>query len=445
MNLSTVIKAVFHSALKAVDPEKALLERLRIKKEILIVQAGGAGQTSAWPLGEFNRIFVLGAGKGSVPMAAACEKILGGRIRQGLVVTKYGHGRALRRIRVVEAGHPVPDRAGRQGAREMRSLLRQAGKEDLIIFLTSGGCSALLPAPVPAVSLKDKQKLTGLLLRSGADIQEINTVRKHISLSKGGRLAQAAWPATVVNLIVSDVVGDDPDIIGSGPFRPDPSTYRDSWAVLEKYRLIRETPAAVTAWLRKGLAGTVEETPKPGEPFFERVTNLILINNRQALTAAKARAKALGFKPLLLTSGITGEARTLAKFYGAVAREIRQSGHPVRPPVCLLAGGEPTVTLKGRGLGGRNTELALALAREIEGLPGTTFLSAGTDGTDGPTDAAGALVDGQTWMQAEKKGLSPEKYLEENDSYHFFKEAGGLVITGPTGTNVMDIHILLIS
>jgi hydroxypyruvate reductase len=378
-------------------------------------------------------------------MASACEKIFGGRIRGGLVVTKYGHGRGLKHIRVAEAGHPVPDRAGRRGAREMLSFLRQAGKEDLIIFLTSGGCSALLPAPVPTVSLKDKQKLTDLLLRSGASIHEINTVRKHVSGSKGGRLARAAFPATVVNLIVSDVVGDDPDIIGSGPFMPDPSTYRDSWAVLEKYRLIRETPMAIRAWLRKGLAGTVEETPKPGDPLFERVTNLILINNRQALMAAAARAKSLGFKPLLLTSGLEGEARALAKFYGAVAREIRQSGHPVRPPVCLLAGGEPTVTLKGRGLGGRNTELALAVAREIKGLPGATFLSAGTDGTDGPTDAAGALVDGQTWTQAEKKGLSPEKYLEENDSYNFFKEAGGLMITGPTGTNVMDIHILLLS
>ncbi|MBI5584741.1 MAG: glycerate kinase [Deltaproteobacteria bacterium] len=371
--------------------------------------------------------------------------MLGHRIRQGLVVTKYGHGRKLRNIRVVEAGHPVPDRAGLQGAGEMISLLEQAGEGDLIIFLTSGGCSALLPAPAPPVSLKNKQQLTGLLLRSGASIHEINTVRKHISLSKGGRLAQAAWPATVINLIVSDVVGDRLDSIGSGPFVPDPSTFREAWAVLEKYRLIPKTPAAVINRLKKGLAQTVEETPKPGAPLFQRVTNLILINNRQALTAATARAKSLGFKPLLLTSQIEGEARTLAKFYGAVAREIHQSGHPVRPPVCLLAGGEPTVTLKGRGLGGRNTELALAVALEIKGLPGTVFLSAGTDGTDGPTDAAGAWADGRTCARALKKGLSPERYLAANDSYHFFQEAGGLLITGPTGTNVMDIHILLIS
>jgi hydroxypyruvate reductase len=437
--------SILKASLAAVEPARAIPERVGLRQDLLTVKGPGNRNAVKLNLRQYNSLYILGAGKAAAAMAAACEKILGGRIRQGLVVTKYGHGRVLKHIRVVEAGHPVPDRAGREGAREMLSFLRQAGKGDLIIFLTSGGCSALLPAPVPSVPLKDKQKLTGLLLRSGATIQEINTVRKHISLSKGGRLARAAFPARVVNLIVSDVVGDDLDIIGSGPFVPDPSTYRDSLQVLEKYRLIPATPAAIVAWLKKGSVGAVEETPKPGDPLFNRVTNLILINNRAALTAAAARAEAWGFQTLLLTSGITGEARTLAQFYGALAREIQASGHPAKPPACLLAGGEPTVTLKGRGLGGRNTELALAVAREIKGLPGTLFLSAGTDGTDGPTDAAGATVDGRTWARALKKGLIPEKYLEENDSYHFFQEAGGLVITGPTGTNVMDVHILLIS
>ena len=346
---------------------------------------------------------------------------------------------------MIEAGHPVPDRAGRQGAREMTALLEQAGKTDLIIFLTSGGCSALLPAPAPPVSLKDKQKLTGLLLRSGAAIQEINAVRKHLSLSKGGQLARAASPATVLNLIISDVVGDELDSIGSGPFVADPTTYQDAWNVLKKYRLTQTVPGSILGRLKEGLKGKTAETPKPGDACFRRVSNFILANNRRALLAASTRARALGFQPLILTSRIQGDVGTLAKVYGAVAREMHVSGHPAGPPVCLLAGGEPTVVVTGKGLGGRNMELALAVAREIQGLPGTLLLSAGTDGTDGPTEAAGALVDGRTWNRAEKKGLSPDKYLKENNSYNFFKKAGGLVITGPTGTNVMDVHILLIS
>ena len=436
--------SILKAALQAADPARVLPDRITLRRGWLTVKPPGGGKALQLDLDAFNRLFVCGAGKAAAVMASACEKILGDRIREGLVVTKYGHGRQLRRIRVVEAGHPIPDRAGRRGARELIVLLQGTEERDLVLFLTSGGCSALLPAPAPSLTLSDKQRLTGLLLRSGATIHEINRVRKHLSASKGGRLAQAAFPATVVNLIVSDVVGDDLDVIGSGPFVPDSSTYRDAWEVLEKYRLLRETPPAVVDWLKKGLFGNVAETPKPGDPLFKRVANLILINNRQALKAAAARAKSLGFKTLLLTSQIEGEARTLAQFYGAVAREIRDFGHPARPPACLLAGGEPTVTLRGRGLGGRNTELALALALEIKGLAGTAFLSAGTDGTDGPTDAAGAVVDGRTCKRAVAQGLSPEKYLEDNDSYHFFKKAGGLVITGPTGTNVMDVHILTI-
>jgi glycerate 2-kinase len=440
-----IVQNLLKSALKAVDPEQALFARIRLKKETFTVTAGGAVQTLKVNLKRYKQIIVLGAGKASVPMASACEKILGGRLTQGLIVTKYGHARKLDQVKVIEAGHPVPDQAGRQGAREITALLKQAGKADLIIFLTSGGCSALLPAPAPPVSLKDKQKVTTLLLRSGAAIQEINTVRKHISLTKGGQLAKLAYPATAINLIISDVVGDPLDSIGSGPFVPDPSTFREAWEVLDKYRLLKTAPSAIVHHLKAGVRGQTPETPKPGDPCFRKVRNCILARNRDALKAAAARARSLGLTPLVLTSQVRGAARELAGFYGALAKEILQSGHPAKPPICLIAGGEPTVTVRGKGLGGRNMELALALAREIRGLPGTVFLSAGTDGTDGPTEAAGAVVDGGTWDRATRKGIPPEKYLEHNDTYPFFKKTGGLVITGPTGTNVMDIHLLLIS
>ncbi|MDP3028368.1 MAG: glycerate kinase, partial [Deltaproteobacteria bacterium] len=312
------------------------------------------------------------------------------------------------------------------------------------IFLTSGGCSALLPLPVSPITLSEKKKLTNLLLRSGAPIHEINAVRKHISMTKGGSLAKLAYPSTVINLILSDVVGDDLDVIGSGPFVPDSSTFQEAWNVLEKYNLTSRLPESIIKHLQAGLEGTVQETPKPGQPYFRKVKNLIIGSNLVALKAAEIKARDMGFETLILSSQMQGAARELAKNYAAIAKEIVKSGHPFSPPVCLLAGGEPTVTVKGNGLGGRNTELALALAIEIQGLDRTTFLSGGTDGTDGPTDAAGAIVSGSTYRKALKKGLKPENYLAHNDSYTFFKETGGLLITGPTRTNVMDIHIMLI-
>jgi hydroxypyruvate reductase len=326
----------------------------------------------------------------------------------------------------------------------MMTLLKESRPKDLILFLTSGGCSALLPAPAPPITLREKQGLTALLLRSGATIQEINTVRKHISQTKGGQLAKLAYPATVINLIISDVVGDPLDSIGSGPFVPDPSTFQEAWGILDKYRLSKAAPPAIRNHLKAGIRRQAVETPKPGDPCFRKVHNFIVARNRSALAAAAVRARAFGFTPLVLTSLVQGEARELAKYYGALAKEIHLSGHPVKPPACLIAGGEPTVTVRGKGLGGRNMELVLSVAMEIRGLPKTVVLSAGTDGSDGPTNAAGAIADGRTWDRAVKKGVPLEKSLENNDSYHFFKEAGGLLITGPTGTNVMDVHLLLI-
>jgi len=442
-SLLSLTDHILKSAVAAVAPHHFFPKQILLRRHLLTIKADSA-IPQHYDLRAFKRIIVLGAGKASARMAEACEGILGTRIDSGLIITKYGHACPLSRVQVLEAGHPLPDAAGLRGARAMITLLKQSRPEDLFLFLTSGGCSALLPAPTPPITLKEKQRLTTLLLRSGATIQEINTVRKHLSGTKGGHLAKLAYPATVINLIISDVVGDPLDSIGSGPFVPDPSTFQEAWGVLEKYRLLKATPQAIVNHLKAGIHRQAVETPKPGDPCFRKVLNFILARNRSALKAAADRARAFGFTPLVLTSQVQGEARELAKFYGALAKEIHLSGHPVKPPACLIAGGEPTVTVRGKGLGGRNMELALAVAREIKGLPKTVFLSAGTDGTDGPTEAAGAIVDGRTWDRAVKKGIPLEKKLEQNDSYHFFKEAGGLVITGPTGTNVMDVHILLI-
>jgi glycerate 2-kinase len=442
--LRSMSNQILNSAIEAVVPHHFFPRRILLRRHILAIR-DDSKMIHHYDLRTFKRIIVLGAGKAAARMAEACEAIFGPWIDQGLVITKYGHARPLARIQLLEAGHPLPDAAGRRGARAVIARLQQSRPEDLILFLTSGGCSALLPAPTPPITLKEKQRLTALLLRSGAAIQEINAVRKHISQTKGGQLAKLAYPATIINLIISDVLGDQLDSIGSGPFVPDPSTFQEAWEVLEKYRLLKVTPQAIVNHLKAGVRRKIPETPKPGDPCFRKVRNSILARNRDALKTAAARARALGFIPLVLTSQIQGQARELAGFYGALAKEIHQAGHPARPPVCLIAGGEPTVTVRGKGLGGRNMELALAVALEIRGLPGTVFLSAGTDGTDGPTDAAGAVVDGRTWDRARKKGIPPDKYLENNDSYHFFKETGGLVITGPTGTNVMDVHLLLIA
>ncbi|MDD5450422.1 MAG: glycerate kinase [Desulfovibrionales bacterium] len=442
-DLRLTARKIFRSGLSAVDPYKDVHNRLVVKNDMLIL-GGELQKGREYDLRRFRRVFVLGAGKASVPMAAACEEILQKRISKGIIVTKYGHSGPLKYITIVEAGHPVPDKAGLHAAQDILTLLNGSQTDDLIIFLTSGGCSALLPLPVPPITLSEKKRLTNLLLKSGATIKEINAVRKHISMTKGGGLAKQAHPSTVINLILSDVVGDNLDVIGSGPFVPDSSTFQVAWDVLEKYNLKSRLPESIIKHLRAGLEGKVQETPKPGQPCFRKVYNLIIGSNLAALKAAENKAKSLGLKTLILSSQIQGEAGELAGFYAAIAKEILQSGYPSSTPICILAGGEPTVTVKGKGLGGRNTELALSVAIEIQGVNGISFLSGGTDGTDGPTDAAGAIVSGSTYGKALKKGLKPESYLAHNDSYNFFKKTGGLLITGPTGTNVMDIHIMLI-
>jgi glycerate 2-kinase len=377
-------------------------------------------------------------------MARTLEELLLYRLTTGLVIVKYGHGVPLRRTQVVEAGHPIPDQAGLKGTAQMLSLLQECAAADLVLAVFSGGASALLPAPVPPLDLTQKQLTTRLLLECGADIGEINTIRKHLSRSKGGRLARAASPATLVALILSDVVGDRLDVIASGPTVPDASRFGDCLTVVAKYGLASRLPAPVWRYLQEGAAGIHPETPKADDPSFAKVQNVVVGNNRMALQAAREQAEALGFRTLVLSSSLEGEARQVGRALAAVGQEIRGAGRPLAPPACVLAGGETTVTLQGDGKGGRNQELALAAAIALDGSSGISLLSAGTDGTDGPTEAAGALVDGTTCARARAAGMNPADFLARQDAYHFFGALGDLLITGPTGTNVMDIMCLLI-
>jgi hydroxypyruvate reductase len=377
-------------------------------------------------------------------MARSAEELLGDRIDEGLIITKYGHGVPLRRCRVMEAGHPVPDENGVEATRALLDLVATAGPDDLVLCMISGGGSALTPAPVPGISLADKQATTRLLLACGATIHEINTLRKHLSRIKGGRLSRCANGARMVSLILSDVIGDDLDIIASGITAPDPGTFGDCMEILSRYGLLERVPEAVHNHLAAGGQGRVEETPKPGDPVFGGVENRIVGSIADALSAAASEARRLGFNPLILSSMIQGEAREVAKVLCAIAAEVRRSGRPIQAPACLLSGGETTVTLKGDGKGGRNMELALAAGIALSGRSHTLLLSAGTDGSDGPTDAAGAFADGTTVARAKALGISASGHLDGNDAYRFFRPLGDLFITGPTRTNVMDLQVLLI-
>ncbi len=377
-------------------------------------------------------------------MAKALEEILADRLTEGLILVKPGHATPLRTARVIEAGHPIPDQSGLEGTAEIIRRLNAASEHDLIVCIFSGGASALLPAPVLPLDLSQKQLTTRLLLECGAEIGEINRIRKLLSRSKGGGLARAAYPATLISLILSDVVGDRLDVIASGPTVPDDSRFADGLAVVERYGLASRLPGPVWQYLKDGAAGLHPETPKPGDPIFAKVQNVVVGNNLMALLAARDQAAALGFRALVLTDALQGEARQVGRMLAALGKTVSFSGHPLVPPVCLLAGGETTVTLKGRGKGGRNQELALAAALALEGSSRISLLSAGTDGTDGPTDAAGAFADGATCQRARSRGLDPGDFLSRHDSYHFFKSLGDLLITGPTRTNVMDLICLLI-
>ncbi|HUW10381.1 MAG TPA: glycerate kinase [Anaerolineae bacterium] len=444
---------IMAAALEAVEPKAALHGHVRRQGTWLQVAE------QRYDLAEFRRIFVVGGGKAGTPMLQATAELLGDRLTAALVNVKKGHTVAGRQVcfssqlpvpsvqrftlasglEIVEAGHPVPDAAGLAGAGRIHALLTGLSAQDLVICLISGGGSALLPLPAAGISLADLQALTGLLLRSGATINEINAVRKHCSQLKGGRLAQHAAPATVICLILSDVVGSPLETIGSGPTVADPSTFADAYAVLTKYGVLETAPSSVVAHLRRGMVGEIAETPKPGDPCFDRVQNLIIGDNRLAARAAQAKAEALGLSAAVLTTFVEGEAREVAKVCVALAKEMVSSGAPLAPPACLILGGETTVTVRGEGKGGRNQELALAAALAMEGLEGAAVVCLATDGTDGPTDAAGAIATGTTVARARDLGLDATRFLADNDAYPFFAALGDLVFTGPTNTNVNDL------
>jgi glycerate 2-kinase len=436
-------RTIFSKAVSSVDPAQRMKDMIRIEKDRLLIKTEEDSE-KVFHLDAFKKIFLIGTGKASASMAQAIERIFGDRITRGVIAAKYGHVLPLQRTEIIEAGHPIPDQKGFGGAKKIQSLLKESGPGDLVIFLLSGGGSALLPLPAEGITLEEKQQVTQFLLDCGADIKEINTIRKHISQIKGGWLTRWAFPSTVIGLILSDVVGDPLDVIGSGPTVPDISTFEEAWDILKKYDLIGRIPSSIRNHLLRGKEGKVEETPKPGEKTFEKVHNYLIGSNLLALRAAEKEASSLGLNTLILSSSIVGDTREAARFHAAIAKEVISTGNPIPRPACIISGGETTVTVKGHGLGGRNQEFALAGALEISGLEKVVLLSGGTDGTDGPTDASGALADHTTVSRARAAGLDPKSHLENNDAYPFFQRLGDLLITGPTHTNVMDVRILLV-
>jgi glycerate 2-kinase len=424
-------------ALSAIDPKKMVESRVSLEDSNLRVDG------CSFDLRKFRNVYVVGGGKASGSMAEAVEEILGKRIIGGIVNVPHGDEHETGIIKLHGASHPVPDEAGLEGTRRMLAIAGRAEKDDLIICLISGGGSSLMPLPRSDISLKDKQELTSALLKSGATVSEVNTVRKHISDFKGGWLAKKGYPATILNLILSDVVGDELDSIASGPTIPDPTTFVDAREALQRHNLWESAPPSVRKVLSNGEKGLIAETPKAGDAAFEKVYNVILGNNRSASFAACRHLKSEGLNTLLLTATMEGEARQVGTVLSSVASEILASGNPVPKPAGIVAGGETTVTVNGKGLGGRNQEIALSAALKLHGVDAVVIASLSTDGEDGPTDAAGAIVDGKTMAQAARLGLNPEEYLAENDSYHFFSKLGDLIFTGPTGTNVNDISLII--
>lgn len=429
------------AALEAADPERAVERHLELQGAVL--RAGDR----AYDLTAVERLLVIGAGKASGGMAAAVEHTLGDRIAEGWVNVQRGYSpdKPLEQVSIHPAGHPLPDDAGLEGTSHILDLLETPTERDLVLVLISGGASALLVQPAAGITLDDLQQLTDALLRSGASIEEINAVRKHLSQVKGGRLAQRITRsgARAIVLVLSDVVGSPLDAIGSGPCAPDPTTFADAWRVLERYRLLDNAPRSVLQRLERGRDGQIEETPKPSNPLFERVQHVVVGDNRAAAKAAVERAQAQGLNALLLTTYLEGEAREVGRVVAALAKEEARYASPLPRPACLVLGGETTVTVRGDGEGGRNQELALAAALALDGWGDVLVATLATDGVDGPTPAAGALVTGQTAARARARGLDPADFLARNDSYSLFDALGSLIITGPTGTNVNDLVFIL--
>ncbi len=432
-----LLKKFIVRGLDAVDARKAVGRVISRNGEELVIGR------RRYDLRRYDRVVVLGAGKATASMAQAVEQRLGSRLQGGFVVVKHGHVVPTRQIVVAEAGHPVPDRSGLLAADRLCDMAAELGRRDLLIVLLSGGASSLLPAPVPGITLEDKQKTTRELLRCGASIREVNTVRKHLSRIKGGRLAEMT-KATIVTLILSDVLGDDLSAIASGPTVPDPTTYLEAVAILKHYRIWRAVPQRVRRHLDRGCQGLASETPKPGSSLFRRVHHHIVGNNGAAVRAVTRVAREAGLRTLLYKPALNGEARDEGQRFGALAKNIVQVGKPLQRPCCVIAGGETTVTVTGIGTGGRAQEFAAAAALEIAGLAKVWVVAIGTDGTDGPTDAAGAIVDGNTVARAQRLSVDLKGALKHHNTYPALKRLHQLIVTGPTGTNVNDLYLLLI-
>jgi len=426
------------NAVNAADPKTIMKSKISLRGSVLYIDG------YSFDLKKFKHVYVIGGGKASGSMAETLEEIVGAHITFGIVNVPRGSNHKTSIVKIHEASHPVPDESGVKGARRMMEIAEKADKEDLVICLISGGGSSLMPLPRGEITIADKKKITEDLLKCGATIKEINTVRKHISDFKGGWLAKKAFPATILNLILSDVLGDPLDFIASGPTVPDSTTFSDAIKVMKKYDLWENAPESVRKVLLDGERGIIPETPKPEDEAFKKVFNIVIGNNRYSSMAACEALKSEGLNIILLTALLEGEARHVGTVLASVAREVNASGNPVPKPAGVVAGGETTVTVLGKGLGGRNQELALSAALKLRGLDGVVVASISTDGVDGPTDAAGALADGKTLARAEKMQLGAEKYLAENDSYNFFSKLGDLIFTGPTGTNVNDVSVIVV-
>lgn len=431
--------SILEAALKAVDPEQAIYNALKLDGDVLVFEGGSVDLTKT------NRVLVIGGGKAGGLMAKAVEALLGDRIEAGLVNVLEGTEKtvSLKHIKLNGAHHPVPSQAGVEGVKQMLELTKRLSEDDLVFTLISGGGSALMPFPAEEIGLDDLQSITGILLRAGATINELNSVRKHLSAFKGGQLARHCYPAQVVSLILSDVIGDPLDIIASGPTAPDTSSFLDAKNVLEKYGLWREASENIKARIQKGVIGSIPDTPKEDDPIFINVHNILIANNAIAAEAAKVKAESLGYDSMIKSTSIEGEARLVGEMFADIAKEINKRDQPIKNPAAMIIGGETTVTVKGNGVGGRNMEVALGASLMLDGLP-CLVAALATDGIDGPTESAGALVDGYTLKRSTEKSLSPEHYLSKNDSYNFFKELGDYILTGPTGTNVNDLSLILV-
>jgi len=429
-------KNIFLSAVESVKPDRLIFNSVHLSDSLLTIE------DLVFDLNSIQNIYIVGVGKASALMGQAIEKILLNKITGGHILTKYGHGCALQKISLSEAGHPIPDDNGIRGTKKIVDIVNKAREQDLVICLISGGGSALL-ADCPAGSvLTDLTDLSSHLLNCGADIKEINTIRKHLSEVKGGNLARAAYPATLVSLILSDVIGDPVDVIASGPTTYDLSTFQNAYDSLKKYNLIDKISPTLLKRLQEGLEGKIAENPKPGDPILSKTYNKIIGNNMIALKAAEKTALSNGYTTEIISDKMQGMTHEIIKTIIDISlEEQRKTNHPC----CLLFGGEPTVKVNANGLGGRNQHIALEASLLLKGKKDLVFLSAGTDGSDGPTDAAGAVVDDHTYLYAENSGMPVEETLQNFDSYNFFKNTVGHIITGPTMTNVMDIMIVLIN